>query len=237
MIGCFLVCSTSRGRAKCRSVVGKISIDCQICARCLIFAVRNFKRRGWLLIGARYVGFMGVFEGKTNSRQRKTLSSSDFRPPNSKTNNKKKKKKKKTTRFQTKKKHFAKTEYLMVNLAGQTTLVVHNTTVFFLAQSTPSTCQSFDGVLCNVIQYVLFKTENLRTLWTLVFFFFHAFHHQAFSFLFTSLLAIYSLFVSTRLSFIVAMQLYLPFRQKRKNLQKGLGCLIVRMVGQPEWYG
>ena len=150
---------------------------------------------------------------------------------------KKKKKKKKTTRFQTKKKHFAKTEYLMVNLAGQTTLVVHNTTVFFLAQSTPSTCQSFDGVLCNVIQYVLFKTENLRTLWTLVFFFFHAFHHQAFSFLFTSLLAIYSLFVSTRLSFIVAMQLYLPFRQKRENLQKGLGCLIVRMVGQPEWYG
>jgi hypothetical protein len=33
-----------------------ISIDRQIYARCLIFAVRNLKRRGWLLIGAKCMG-------------------------------------------------------------------------------------------------------------------------------------------------------------------------------------
>lgn len=102
MTGYFLVCSTPRGRAKCKSMMGNIRRSSN--ARCLILAVRVFKRRGWPLIGAKCMGFKGAFEWKTQTAGSKEQNHNH--PASDRQTQKKKEKK------------LAKTEYLMVNLAG-----------------------------------------------------------------------------------------------------------------------
>ena len=143
------------------------------------------------------------YEGEKKQQAVKT-SSSGFRPPNSKTTKKTTKKTTRSKKRQDQKKTTCKTEYLMINLAGQTTLVVQRqkTTTFFFWLKTHFRLANRSTAF-YVIKYNGF-CRSLRTLRTLVYFSMTRFIPVLSSgFSFTS--------VSTRI-IIVEMQLFLPFR-------------------------
>lgn len=98
--------------------------------RSIIEYMRGLERRSWLLNVAPSAWVLrpseGAFEGNKNKQQAaekqsssSSSSSSGFRPPNSKTVKQSKKRQGQNRKNLQKK----RTEYLMVNLAGQTTLV------------------------------------------------------------------------------------------------------------------